>query len=94
MHRSAAWTVISNLTVAQWRVVNSEELRQMNDESLKLYEAAKALVSYIDKEYVFDKTGDMGCGGVDHHQSEAFYNLIADARKAVSEFENKMKESE
>jgi len=32
--------------------------------------------------------------GVDHHQSETFYNLIADARRAVSEFESKMKESE
>jgi hypothetical protein len=66
----------------------------MNNESFKLYEAAKALVTYIDKEDVFDKVGDMGCGGVDHHQSETFYNLIADARKAVSNFENKMKESE
>ena len=27
----------------------------MNDESLKLYEAAKALVTYIDHEQVFDK---------------------------------------
>ncbi len=63
----------------------------MNSESLKLYEAAKALVAYIDNEYVFDKVGDMGCGGVDMHQSEAFYNLIADTRKAVSEFEIKLK---
>ena len=66
----------------------------MNNESFKLYEAAKALVTYIDKEDVFDKVGDMGCGGVDHHQSETFYNLIADARKAVSEFEKIMRESE
>ena len=66
----------------------------MNDEVLKLYEAARALVAYIDKEDVFDKVGDMGCGGVDHHQSETFYNLIADARKAVSEFEEIMRESE
>ena len=65
----------------------------MNAESLKLYEAARALVTYIDSEDVFDKVGDMGCGGVDHHQSETFYNLIADARRAVGEFENKMKES-
>jgi hypothetical protein len=65
----------------------------MNAESLKLYEAARALVIYIDAEDVFDKVGDMGCGGVDHHQSETFYNLIADARRAVSEFESKLKES-
>jgi hypothetical protein len=66
----------------------------MDDESLRLYEAAKALVTYIDNEQVFDKVGDMGCGGVDMHQSEAFYNLIANARKAVNGFENKMKGSE
>jgi hypothetical protein len=66
----------------------------MNDESLKLYETAKALVAYIDNEQVFDKVGDMGCGGVDMHQSEIFYQLIKDARRAVSEFEKKMKKSE
>jgi hypothetical protein len=66
----------------------------MNAESLKLYQTARALVTYIDREDVFDKVGDMGCGGVDHHQSETFYNLIADARRAVSEFESRMKESE
>jgi hypothetical protein len=65
----------------------------MNDESSKLYEAAKALVTYIDSENVFDKVGNMGCGGEDMHQSETFYNLIANARKAVGEFANKMKES-
>ena len=65
----------------------------MNAESLKLYEAARALVTYIDREDVFDKVGDMGCGGVDMHQSETFYHLIADARTAVNKFENKMKES-
>ena len=62
----------------------------MNDEVLKLYKAAKALVSYIDNEQVFDKVGDMGCGGVDMHQSETFYYLIADARKAISEFEKRL----
>lgn len=63
----------------------------MDGHVLKLYEASKALVSYIDSEDVFDKVGSMGCGGVDHHQSEAFYNLIADARMAIKEFEKSMK---
>lgn len=66
----------------------------MEDEVLTLFEAAKALVTYMDTEYVFDKANEMGCGGVDFHQSETFYNLIADAKKAVSEFENKMRSSE
>jgi hypothetical protein len=71
--------------------MDHEERAQMNDEVLRLYEAANALVSYIDNEDVFDKVGNMGCGGIDTHQSEAFYNLIADARKALREFESKSK---
>ncbi|MCU0586725.1 MAG: hypothetical protein MUF52_01090 [Syntrophobacteraceae bacterium] len=64
----------------------------MNDHTLKLYEASRALVTYIDSEDVFDKVGSMGCGGVDHHQSEAFYNLIAEARSALGRFEDAMKD--
>jgi len=66
----------------------------VKEEVLTLFKATKALVAYIDQEYVFDKVGDMGCGGVDTYQSEAFYNLIADVRKVVTEFEAKLKEWE
>jgi hypothetical protein len=83
-----------DLTLVASCLVPSEEQRAMNNEFLKLFEAAKALVTYIDREDVFDKVGNMGCGGVGHHQSETFYNLIADTRRAVGEFENKMKESQ
>lgn len=62
----------------------------MDPKTVRLYEASKALVNYIDAEDVFDKVGNMGCGGVDHHQSEAFYNLIADARNALKEFEKSL----
>ena len=61
---------------------------------LALLEAAKDLVTYIDKEHVFDKAADMGCGGFDTYQSDAFYDLIAEARKAVIEVENGLKASE
>ena len=57
----------------------------MKDEYLALFEAAKALITYIDKEHVFDKAADMGCGGFDTYQSDAFYDLIAEAKKAISE---------
>jgi hypothetical protein len=30
----------------------------------------------------------MGCGGFDTFQSDAFYDLIAEARKAIDEVEN------
>ena len=66
----------------------------MKHEFLTLFEAAKALVTYIDKEHVFDKTASMGCGGIDTYQSDTFYDLIAEARKAINEVENGLKTSE
>jgi hypothetical protein len=66
----------------------------MKSEFLGLFEAAKDLVSYIDKEQVFDKAADMGCGGFDTYQSDTFYDLIAEARKAVAEVEQGLKPSE
>jgi hypothetical protein len=62
----------------------------MTDDFIRLFEAARDLVTYVDKEHVFDKAADMGCGGFDTYQSDAFYDLIAEARKAVSEVESTM----
>ena len=59
----------------------------MTDDFIRLFETARDLVTYIDKEHVFDKAADMGCGGFDTYQSDAFYDLIAEARKALSEVE-------
>jgi hypothetical protein len=66
----------------------------MNDEFTKFFEAAKALIIYVDKEQVFDRAADMGCGGFDTSQSETFYDLIANAREALKEFESRMNKSE
>jgi len=66
----------------------------MEDEFLTLFEAAKDLVTYIDQEDVFDRAADMGCGGFDTYQSDAFYDLIAEARKAVDEVEGTIKKPE
>ena len=60
----------------------------MKAEFLTLFEAAKSLVTYIDKEYVFDKAGAGGCSGMDYHQSDTFYDLIVNTRRAISEVEN------
>ncbi len=60
----------------------------MRDEFLILFEASKALVTYIDKEYVFDKAAAGGCSGMDYHQSDTFYDLIVNTRRAISEVEN------
>jgi hypothetical protein len=75
-------------------VILQMEKRYMKDEYLALFEAAKALVTYIDKENVFDKTASMGCGGIDTFQSDTFYDLIQNARKTVDEVENGLKASE
>jgi hypothetical protein len=65
----------------------------MNDEFLEFFEAAKALITYVAAEQVFDKSADMGCGGFDTYQSEIFYDLIANAKKALTDFESTMKQS-
>jgi hypothetical protein len=67
---------------------------QMNDEFLRFFEAAKALITYIDSEQVFDKSAAMGCGGYDTYQSEVFYDLIANARKALKELESTINTSQ
>ena len=61
----------------------------MQGEFLILFEAAKALVTYIDKESVFDKAAAGGCSGMDYYLSDTFYDLIVDNRKAIDEVENK-----
>ncbi|MBU0698604.1 MAG: hypothetical protein ABIK98_07490 [Pseudomonadota bacterium] len=65
----------------------------MKDEFLTLFEAAKALVAYIDKEYVFDRAAAGGCSGMDYHQSDTFYDLIVNTRKAVNEIETGLEAS-
>jgi len=42
-----------------------QEKRSVGDEFLGLLETIKALITYINEEYVFDKASDSGCGGVD-----------------------------
>jgi len=66
----------------------------MEDEFLTLLEASKALVTYIDKEYVFDKASAGGCSGMDYHLSDKFYDLIVNARKVINDVENGPKDSD
>jgi len=66
----------------------------MKDEFLTLFEAAKALITYIDKQYVFDKAAAGGCSGMDYHLSDRFYDLIVDTRKAINEVENGLNASD
>jgi hypothetical protein len=65
----------------------------MKGEFVRLLEAAKALIVYINNEHVFDKAADMGCGGFDTYQSDAFHDLIAATKKAIEEAENGLKAS-
>jgi hypothetical protein len=66
----------------------------MKDEFLALFEASKALVTYIDKEDVFDKAAAGGCSGTDYYLSDPFYDLIVNTRKAISEVENGLEDSD
>ena len=66
----------------------------MEDDLLTLFEAAKALVTYIDNEYVFDRAAAGGCSGMDFHLSDAFYDLIVNTRKAIEDVENGSKDSD
>ena len=65
-----------------------KEKTQMKDEFLTLFETTKALVTYIDNEYVFDKASAGGCSGMDYHLSDKFYDLIVNARKVINDVEN------
>ncbi len=65
----------------------------MEDEFLTLFEAAKALVTYIDKESVFDRAAAGGCSGMDFHLSDPFYDLIVDARNAIIDVEDVLEAS-
>ena len=60
----------------------------MEDDFLALFEASKALLTYIDKEYVFDKAAAGGCSGMDYYLSDKFYDLIVNAKKVINEIEN------
>ncbi|MBU0769252.1 MAG: hypothetical protein KJ687_09180 [Proteobacteria bacterium] len=66
----------------------------MKDGFLTLFEATKVLVTYIDKEYVFDKAAAGGCSGMDYHLSDKFYDLIVNTRKVINDVENGPKDSD
>lgn len=68
-----------------------EENRPVTDEFLQLLETSKALIIYIDEEYVFDKASDGGCGGFDTYRSDKFDALIENTKKAVIDVENGLK---
>ncbi len=59
----------------------------MKDGFSTLFEAAKALITYID-ESVFDRAAAGGCAGIDCHLSDTFYNLIVNTRRTIKEVEN------
>ena len=55
---------------------------------LRLFEAAKALTTHVEKERAFDKVNDMGPVGIETYQSDAFIEIIQSTNKAVQEVEN------
>jgi len=59
----------------------------MKEKVIRLKEATRALVAYIEENQVFDKTADCGCGGVDTFRSDPFEAVIRDAKEALKELE-------
>ena len=60
----------------------------MQDGFLTLFEAAKALVNYIDTESVFDRAAAGGCSGMDYYLSDPFYDLIVNTKQTINEVQN------
>jgi hypothetical protein len=83
-----------NVSKKKSRMALIKEKTQMKDEFLTLFEASKALVTYIDNEYVFDKASAGGCSGMDYHLSDKFYDLIVDNKKAIVEVKNGLNASD
>ena len=59
----------------------------MNDGMERLVQSTRQLLDYMEKEFVFDKMGDAGCGGVDPYRSEQFDALIHAVREALKAVE-------
>lgn len=55
----------------------------MNEAVQRLVRSTRELMNYMEKEFVFDKMGDAGCGGVDPYRSEALDALIRSVRDAL-----------
>ena len=57
---------------------------------LRLFDAAKALTTHVDKAHAFDKVNDMGSVGIETYQSEAFLEVIQKANNAIDDVEKKL----
>ncbi|ROQ90819.1 hypothetical protein [Desulfosoma caldarium] len=55
----------------------------MNEAVQRLIRATRDLMDYMEKEFVFDKMGDAGCGGVDPYRSETLDALIQSVGEAL-----------
>jgi hypothetical protein len=58
---------------------------------LRLFDAAKALTTHVDKAHAFDKVNDMGSVGIETYQSEAFLEVIQKANIAIDDVEKKLR---
>ena len=57
---------------------------------LRLFDAAKALTTHVDKEHAFDKVKDMGSVGIETYQSDVFVEVIQKTNNAIDEVEKKL----
>jgi len=62
----------------------------MREKIAELLEATVALVNYIEKNQVFDKLADCGCGYLDSYRSDKFVELINSAKKVANELNDEL----
>lgn len=60
---------------------------RLAEEFANLFAAVKALLAHIELERAFDKVTDLGAVGFETHKSEAFIQVIENAKEAVEDFE-------
>lgn len=53
----------------------------------ELFDAAKALLTYIDEAQVFDRLADAGCGLYDQYRSDRFDELLQKVKAALEAFQ-------
>ena len=64
----------------------------MEEAAEKLFDAAKALLAYIDEAQVFDRLADAGCGLYDQYRSDRFDELLKAVKAALEEYQQHQKQ--
>lgn len=80
----AFYDLIVNTRTAIKDVENGPEDAGTDGEaSLRLFEALKALATYVESGHAFDKVNDMGPVGIETYQSDTFIEVIKNTNQTL-----------